>query len=344
MRRDGHSKKNFYGAALIAAILALACAAAARPALAEEIKIGVQKVVSVGAIYIAQEKGYFAAEGLTAEIVYFDAPEAIPAAVVSGDLDIGVGTFSAGFYSLAGQGALRIIAANLREYPGFQAQVIVASKGAYEAGLNSFDALPGHSVAVAQIGGPGHYTLSLLAAKHHFDLKSLRILPLQTNPNAASAVIGGRADAAAIPTSAIKPAIQSGDVKVIGWVGDEVPWQLGAVFATAKTADTRGDMLERFLRAFRKGIHEFHDAFADENDKRRDGPTAPDVIAIISKYSGQTPAQVQLSIISFDREARLDVKDVLRQIAWYKSEGLLKGEIDGDTIIDKRYVIPLPQP
>ena len=339
-----HISRKFRLAASLLAVISAGCVAAPRATFAENIRIGVQKVVSVGAIYIAQEKGYFTAEGLTAEIAYFDAPEAIPAAVVSGDLDVGVGTFSAGFYSLAGQGALRIIAANLREYPGFQAQVLVASKGAYAAGLNSFDVLPGHSVAVAQIGGPGHYTLSLLAAKHHFDLKSVQILPLQTNPNAASAVIGGRADAALIPTSAIKPAIQAGDVKVIGWVGDDVPWQLGAVFATAKTADTRRDMVERFLRAFRKGIHEFHDAFADENEKRRDGPTAPEVIAVISKYSGQTPAQVQLSIISFDREARLDVKDVLRQIAWYKSEGLLKGEIDGDAIIDKRYVIPLPQP
>jgi len=329
---------------LIAVLILLAAVILTRSsASAEAIKIGVQKVVSVGAIYIAQEKGYFTAEGLATEIVYFDAPEAIPAAVVSSDLDIGVGTFSAGFYSLAGRGALRIVAANLREYPGFQAQVVVASKGAYEAGLKSFDALPGHTVAVAQIGGPGHYTLSLLAAKHHFDLASVQILPLQTNPNAASAVIGGRADAALIPTSAIKPAIQSGDVKVLGWVGDDVPWQLGAVFTTAKTADTRRDLVERFLRAFRKGIREFHDAFADENEKRRDGPTAPEVISIVSKYSGQTQEQVKLSIISFDREARLDVVDVLRQIAWYKSQGLLKGEIDGDAIIDKRYVIPLPQ-
>jgi len=316
---------------------------AAHGVRAEAIKIGVQKVVSVGAIYIAQEKGYFAAEGLDATIVYFDAPEAIPAAVVSGDLDVGVGTFSAGFYSLAGRGALRIIAANLREYPGFQGQVVTASNAAYEAGLKSFDALAGHSVAVAQIGGPGHYTLSLLAAKHGFDLASLRILPLQTNPNAASAVIGGRADAALTPTSAIKPAIQSGAVKVVGWVGDEVPWQLGAVFATAKTADDRRDLVERFLRAFRKGVHEFHDAFSDENDKRRDGPTAPEVVSIVSKYSGQTEEQVKLSIVSFDREARLDVKDVLRQIAWYKSQGFLKGEIDGDAIIDKHYVIALPE-
>jgi hypothetical protein len=37
------------------------------------------------------------------------------------------------------------------------------------------------------------------------------------------------------------------------------------------------------------------------------------------------------------------VEDVLRQIDWYKSQGMLKGPVDGDAIIDKRYVIALPE-
>jgi hypothetical protein len=33
---------------------------------------------------------------------------------------------------------------------------------------------------------------------------------------------------------------------------------------------------------------------------------------------------------------------VLHQIAWYRGQGLVKGEVDGDQVIDKRYVVPLP--
>ena len=40
--------------------------------------------------------------------------------------------------------------------------------------------------------------------------------------------------------------------------------------------------------------------------------------------------------------ARLDIADVQHQIAWYKSQGLMKSTIAADALIDRRYVIPLP--
>jgi hypothetical protein len=52
--------------------------------------------------------------------------------------------------------------------------------------------------------------------------------------------------------------------------------------------------------------------------------------------------QVKQGIVYIDPEARLDVKDVLHQIAWYRGQGLVKGDVDGDQVIDKRYVVPLP--
>jgi hypothetical protein len=52
---------------------------------------------------------------------------------------------------------------------------------------------------------------------------------------------------------------------------------------------------------------------------------------------------VKLGVPYFDADARLDVKDVLHQIARYKSQRMVKSEVDGNAIIDKRYVIPLPE-
>jgi hypothetical protein len=43
-----------------------------------------------------------------------------------------------------------------------------------------------------------------------------------------------------------------------------------------------------------------------------------------------------------DPQARLDVRDVLRQADWYKSQGMVKPDIDGQRAIDTRYVMPLP--
>ena len=56
----------------------------------------------------------------------------------------------------------------------------------------------------------------------------------------------------------------------------------------------------------------------------------------------QTPEQVKQGLLYMDREGRLDQDDILRQIAWYKAQGMLKGEVDGKSIIDSRYVVPMP--
>ena len=52
-------------------------------ARAETVKLGIVKTASTAGVFIAIEKGYFAAEGLTAELYYFDASEPIAVAVVS---------------------------------------------------------------------------------------------------------------------------------------------------------------------------------------------------------------------------------------------------------------------
>jgi NitT/TauT family transport system substrate-binding protein len=324
----------------VAAVLAILLAAVApRASAADHIKIGLQKVP--GPVFIALDKGYFAAEGLEAEPVFFEAGQPVAVATVSGDIDVGIAGFTGGLYGLAEQGALKIIGGQTREVPGFHANTVVASQKAYAAGLKGFRDLPGHSVAVTQIGSAFHYDLGLLAEKYHFDLKSVRILPLQTNPNAVAAVSGGSADAAVSIISYLAPAIERGDVKLLGYIGDETPWQLVGVFVATKTATERGPLVERFLRAFRRATRDYHDAFTGPDGKRRDGPTAPEMLAILAKHTGQPVERVGASLGYIDAEARIDVKDVARQVAWYKAEGLLKGDLPGESLIDLRYALPL---
>lgn len=306
---------------------------------AETIKIGVVKLPNP--VFIALDRGYFDAEGIQAEPVFFDVATPIAAAVVSGALDVGATGLSAGFYSLAGQGALRIISGGSSQAPTFQSFAYVVSNHAYGAGLKSLRDLPGHSVAISQFGTPVHYSLALLAEKYKFDLSSLRVLPLQTNPNQVSAVIGGSADAAIVPGSYVLPAIERGDVKLLGWVDDETPWQQGAIFTATRTADEKTALVNRFLVAYCKAARDYHDAFTDKDGKRRNSADAASVLDILAKYTGQSSKSVDAGIQYYDASGRLDVADVLHQIAWYKAQGMLKNDVDGNQVIDLRYVLRL---
>ncbi len=335
------SRPGVRGAAL-SALAGLALIFAARGAAGEAVKIGYIKVTALAPVMVAEGKGYFAAEGLDAQLVPFDAPVPVAQAVVSGGVDFGTTGPSGAFYNLAGQGTLHIIAGMAREAPSFQFLAVLASNRAYNAGLTSVKALGGHSVAVSDIGGAAHYSLTLIEEKYHIDPASVRVTPLQGISAAISALAGGSVDASTSPSTAFAPVIARGDAKLLAYVGDETPWQAGIVYTTKKTADERRDTVEKVLRALKKGMRDYHDAFTGPDERRKDGPTAPEILAILSKQLGQPPEQVARAIAYVDRDGRLDVKDLQHQVAFLRAQGLIKGTVDLDAIIDQRYVVPLP--
>jgi NitT/TauT family transport system substrate-binding protein len=320
--------------------LAMGVFALAVTAHAEAIKVGILKVGASGPLYIAQDRGYFAAEGLQVALVDFGAGQAVAVAVASGDIDIGVTGLTAGLYNLASGGQLRVVAGLHREAHGFHTLGYFVSKRAYDAGLTSLKDVDGHSVALTTIGSTTHYAVALLTMKYGIPLANVRILPLQNNSNSAAAVIGGQADVAMV-ASTMEDQVEKGGARLLGWVGDETPWQLGSVFVTTKTDQERSDMIRHFLAGLAKGAQDYHDAFTNAQETRADGPTAPAVLAIMSKYLGVPAQDLDTQIPYVDPHLGLDVKDMARQIDWYRSQGMVKGDITVDKLVDKRYGVPL---
>jgi NitT/TauT family transport system substrate-binding protein len=323
----------------VIAALALAIPAARAN---EAIKIGSLKAANVGAAFIAKEKGYFAAEGLDVDFAYFDSAQPVAVGVASGSLDFGCTSTSAGMYALAGQGAIKIISGMYSEAPGFHNFGIMASLKAYEAGVKSYKDLPGHSVAISQVGSPVHYSLALIAEKYHLDLKSMTIEPLQGIPQIVSAIEGNQIDAAVNTATAINPLLLQHKAELLGWVGDETPWQAAVTMTTTKRIAEKPQTVAAFLRAFKRGAQEYHDAFTGPGETRRDGPNAAEVLAILSKYTGQPPEQIKLSVAYVDGDARVDVKDIYHQIDWFKQQKMLKDDVDPAKVMDMKYIVPLP--
>ncbi|HLI21038.1 MAG TPA: hypothetical protein VKV32_07970, partial [Stellaceae bacterium] len=88
--------------------------------------------------------------------------------------------------------------------------------------------------------------------------------------------------------------------------------------------------------------HDYHDAFTSPDGKRADQASAPEILAILAKYTGQAPEVIDQGLGYMDAEARLDAPDVLHQVAWYRAQGMVKDDFDAASIIDKRFVVPLP--
>ncbi len=287
---------------------------------AESIKVGLSRLLGYVAIPIGIERGYFKAQGLDVEMVFFDSAQPISVGVASGDIDFGVSGMSAGFYNLAGQGQLKLIAASAGEAPGFHAMAYLASPKAYDAGLTSPEDLGGHSVAVTQLGTSLHYSIAVAAQRFGYPLSSVTVKPLQSNTNVIAALGGGTVDAAVLPETTAAAAIQKGDAKFIGWVSDLSTSLVSAsaCFTSTKTANTRSEMVKRFLVAYRQAVRDFRDAFMSADDKRQNGPTAPAMLKLMEDFTGTSQAEIERTMPYMAAEGRIDTSSIDTQIAWYR--------------------------
>ncbi|MCS3731486.1 ABC transporter substrate-binding protein [Bradyrhizobium betae] len=322
-----------------AGLLAIMAMGTARAEDALKARVGVLRLSSSAPVFIAQDKGYFREAGLDVELKFFDAAQPIAVAATSGDIDFGVTAFTAGLYNLAGKGVLKVIGGMSREKAGYPLIGYFASNNAFAAGLKTPKDLAGKRVAVTQVGSSFHYSLGLLADKYGFKLAEVKIIPLQSLSNAAAALKGETVDAALLPVSTARKLMDEGGAKFLGWVGDETPWQLGAVFAAPKTL-TNKVLVTKFLGALARADREYYDvilAAMKDGVAPIDEQTKP-LLEIIAKYTNLPVEQVVGNCAYIDPDGKLDVKNVDNQIKWLQEQGFADKGFDANAIIARDYV------
>jgi len=322
-------------------LLALTAGVVARAEEPLKAKIGVLRLSSSAPVFIAQDKGYFREAGLDIELKFFDAAQPIAVATTSGDVDFGITAFTAGLYNLAGKGTLKVIGGMSREKAGYPLIGYFASNNAYAAGLKTPKDLAGRRIAVTQVGSSFHYSLGLLADKYGFKLSDVKIVPLQSLSNAAAALKGETVDAALLPVSTARKLMDDGGAKLLGWVGDETPWQLGAVFASPRTLANKA-LVTKLLAVLERADREYHDvilASVKDGNAAINDKTRP-LLEIIAKYTNLPVEQVVGNCAYIDADGKLDVKNVDNQIKWLQDQGFVDKGFDVNAIIDKAYVKP----
>jgi NitT/TauT family transport system substrate-binding protein len=133
--------------------------------------------------------------------------------------------------------------------------------------------------------------------------------------------------------------------KFVGWYSELDEQQLGALFASKKMLETRRAAVEKFVNAYRRGAADYAAALLrkDRASKRISDIKSKEAATTIARYvypdrGIDAAAAVELGAYYIDPQARLDVADVARQIAWYKSQGLIDKAVDARTVVDASFV------
>lgn len=323
-------------------LVALVVGALAAPGTARaqhKVKVGVLKLTSSAPIFVGVEKGFFKEFGIEPELTYFQAAAPIVTALVAGQVEVGATGLTAALYNVVlGGEKLWIVADKGREWPGYPLVGIVVQKELYDAGVRSVRDLKGKRIGITQIGSTFHYHLGNLLEKEGLKLADVKVVPLQAMPATVEALKGKQVDAVLVPQPFPGATEAQGFGKIIAWGGDLYPWQIAAIFYSKAFAGDR-ERAVAFMKGYVKASRYYHDAVLVQKDGRVvPGPAYDEVVAITAQYTGAKPEIIRVGFPFQDRNGRLLVPDIEKQMRWWVEHGFMKSVLPMKDIVDTSFI------
>ena len=320
---------------IVVALLLIASAADAQ----DKVKVGVLKLTSSAVLFIGVEKGFFREFGVDPELVYFQAAAPIATALAAGQIDVGATGLTAALYNIVlGGEKLWIVADKGREWPGYPLTAIVVQKDLWDGGLKTVADLKGKRIAVTQLGSTFHYHLGNVLEKHGLGLNDVKVMPLQAMPAALEALKGKQVDAIILAQPFPSRAETEGFGKILAWGGDLFPWQTATVFYSNKFAGDRTKAVN-FMKGYVKSARYYHDAVLVQKDGRiAPGAHYDELVSVTAKYVGAPPAIIRIGFPFQDRNGRLWVQDIDKQIVWWQKHGFMKSTLPVKQIVDTSFL------
>jgi NitT/TauT family transport system substrate-binding protein len=305
-----------------------------------KVKVGVLKLTSSAPIFVGVEKGFFKEFGVEPELVYFQAAAPIATALAAGQVEVGATGLTAALYNIVLQGEkLWIVADKGREWPGFPLVGILVQKELWDAGkVRSIRDLKGRSIGVTQLGSTFHFQIGNILEKEGLALSDVRIVPLQAMPATMEALKGKQVDAILVAQPFPGAAEAAGFGKVLAWAGDLYPWQIAAIFYSKGFAADRARAVA-FMKGYAKASRYYFDAALVQKDgKVVPGAAYEEVVEITARYTGAKPEVIRLGLPYQDRNGRLYVPDIEKQIAWWVKHGFMKEALTVKDVVDSSFL------
>ena len=216
----------------------------------QEINIGLMPDIDSVPVIMAQEKGYFAEEGLKVNIQQFKSAMDRDAALQSGNLDGAISDMLAVAFAKSG---------------GFDVKVTAFTNGSYkliagkDAEVNSVQDLIGKDVAISK-NTIIEYVTDQITATNNMPENSLNKVVIPQIPTRLEMLQNGKLAAATLPEPMGSIAIYNGCKYITG--SDELGINPGVMMFTSKAVESKKAELQAFYRAYNKAV-----AYLNDTDK-----------------------------------------------------------------------------
>jgi NitT/TauT family transport system substrate-binding protein len=279
------------------------------------LKVGIQPFFAYGPFFIAQDRGYFAEQGLDVEFVTFNnTADSIPA-LLQGQLDVMSGLLTVNTLSAIAQGGnIKYVADRGYLDPAIcSGNAFVARKGLLDSGeLNDLSNLAGKKISTTK-NTIAEYALDLLLQKAKLTQADIQFVTISQNQARLEALGSGAVDIVSFSEPWVTDTRTAGNGD--SWQPFEsiLPnGQYGLVFYGPNLLTKNPDAGRRFMVAYLKGVRDY-----------QEGKTASN-IDILAKYTGETPAELkQICWQAFKVDGSINTQTLLDFQAWAIQKGYL---------------------
>jgi len=328
---------KFMRVALGASVFSLLAVAAHA---ADKVTIGIVNAVSDGTLFIAQEKGYFKAEGIEAEFVAFDTGAKMVAPMGAGQLDVGGGAASAGLYNAVDRGIrIKIVADKATNVKGAPFQSFMVRKELVDKGeVKSLADMKGRKVAITGAGGSDASVLN--EAMKSVGLKYSDVEKVYLGfPQHAPAFQNGAIDGS-ITTEPTTTNIQRLGAAVV-LTGNDAFYpnaQTATIMFSGDFAEKRRDVALKFTKAYLRAARDFNDALV--NGKLQ-GPGGDELVTILAKYTVIKDVNVLRNMVmaGVNPNGAVNEDSMRKDLAFFKEIGdVTSPKVSVDQVVDQSFV------
>jgi NitT/TauT family transport system substrate-binding protein len=327
------NKRNWFRVGWLLSLILAVLVPVTASAQEEVVKLGDLAVLSNAGIYIAIEKGFFKEQGIRNDISSFASAAKMVPALTAGELDVSVGSPSAGLFNAIAQGAgYRIVADKGQVRPGYSFTLLTVRKDLVDSGqVKSVGDLKGRKVATLAKGIIQDYVLGRMAEEVGLTIKDFDITYL-AGPTQVTAYETKAIDAA----FAVEPWPARFEERGLAvrfrkpeQVKGLIPLQVAAIMYSGKFIQERRPVAQRWMNAYLKGCK----VYASK------GIQDPEILAIMEKYT-KVPATVIKASIPYYQEpdGKLILESLADMIAWFHANGYTKEKISVDKVVDLSFL------
>lgn len=304
------------------------------------VNAGIVNSATDAVLFIADQKGYFKDEGLKVKFTKFDSAAKMIAPLGAGQLDVGAGAPSAGFYNAVARDIdVRIVADKGSLVHGYDYMPVLVRKDLVDSGkVKTVADLKGLKVAEPAEGTSTASTLASVLESGGLDYDDVDH-QFVGFPEHVSSFANGAIDASATTEPTASVIVDAGTaVRMFDSTDTYDKQQLAVVLYSGAFSEDRSAVAQCFMKAYVKASKDYNAAVADGTWDSGQGKEA---VSIISKAVGISPELFAKTVPSFIApDGAVNTESLEKDYTFFKERGWLEGDRKADfsKLVDTTFV------